>query len=316
MIKTYTLENKFLRIKTLNIGATLFEVFHKRKKINLVLNLDKISSYKNNKNYLGSTCGRFANRIKNAQFKIKNTTYKLSKNEGKNILHGGKKGFDSKIWTIIDSSKKHVTYQYISRDGEEGFPGELISICKFSLKDNCLNISIKARSSKMTHVNIVNHAYWNLEKIKKDIFGHHLYINADYYTEMDKDNIPTGKKVKVDKSLYDFRKMSNIGDKIKEKGSPYDENYIVRKKSTLMAKLISPKSQIQLTVFSNQPAVQFYSGQYLKYFSKNKRLKAHQGMCLETQCFPDSPNNKKFPSSLLKPEETYLHNMRFKISDF
>ena len=109
--------------------------------------------------------------------------------------------------------------------------------------------------------------------------------------------------------------MSNIGDKIKKKAT-CGENYVIRKKSTLMAKLIAPKSQIQLTVFSNQPAVQFYSGQYLKYVSKNKKLKAHQGMCLETQCFPNSPNNKKFPSSLLKPKETYLHNMRFKISDF
>ena len=315
MIKSHTIENKFLRVKTLNMGATLYEVYHKKKKINLILNLDKISSYQNNKNYLGSTCGRFANRIKNAQFKIKNTTYKLSKNEGKNILHGGDKGFDSKIWTIKKSSSNTIEYQYISQDGEEGFPGELISFCKFSLQDNCLNISIKAKSSKTTHVNIVNHAYWNLEKIKKDIFGHSLYINSDYYTEMDKDNIPTGKKISVNNSTYDFRKTANIGDKIIEKGSPYDENYIIRKQSRLIAKLTSPKSKIQLTVFSNQPAVQFYSGQYLKFLSKSKVLKAHQGMCLETQCFPNSPNNKKFPSSLLKPKETYLHNMKFKISD-
>lgn len=115
--------------------------------------------------------------------------------------------------------------------------------------------------------------------------------------------------------FFDFRKTANIGDKIIEKGSPYDENYIIRKQSRLIAKLTSPKSKIQLTVFSNQPAVQFYSGQYLKFLSKSKVLKAHQGMCLETQCFPNSPNNKKFPSSLLKPKETYLHNMKFKISD-
>jgi aldose 1-epimerase len=164
-------------------------------------------------------------------------------------------------------------------------------------------------------VNIVNHAYWNLEKIKKDIFGHGLHINSDYYTQMDKDNIPTGKKVSVNNTTYDFRKISNIGEKIKEKGSPYDENFIVRKQSRLIAKLISPKSRIQLTIFSNHPAVQFYTGQYLRFISTSKKLKPHQGMCLETQCFPNSPNNKKFPSSLLMPKETYLHNMKFRISD-
>ncbi len=120
----------------------------RKKKINLILNLDKITSYKKNKNYLGSTCGRYANRIKNAQFKINKKIYKLTKNEGKNILHGGKKGFDSKIWSLQDLSKKHITYKYISSDGEEGFPGELISFCKFFLKDDCLNIFIRAISSK------------------------------------------------------------------------------------------------------------------------------------------------------------------------
>ena len=121
MIKSYTIENKFLRIKTLNLGATLFEVFYKKKKTNLILNLDKIQSYKNNKNYIGSICGRYANRIENAKFKINNKNYNLVKNEGKNMLHGGKKGFDSKFWQIKDSSRHHITYEYISKDGEETF---------------------------------------------------------------------------------------------------------------------------------------------------------------------------------------------------
>tara|TARA_B100001109_G_C18818149_1_gene453106 strand:- start:267 stop:1217 length:951 start_codon:yes stop_codon:yes gene_type:complete len=315
MIKSYTLENKYLRIKTLNLGATLFEVFHKKKKINLILNLDKISSYKKNKNYLGSTCGRYANRIKNAQFKIKNKKYKLTKNAGRNILHGGKKGFDSKIWLLKDLSKNHITYKYISPDGEEGFPGELTSFCKFFLKDNCLNISIQAISSNITHVNIVNHAYWNLDKIKKNIFGHKLFINSDFFLENDKDNIPTGKKVSVKNTQFDFRNLTNIGDKIKKKGSGFDENFIVRNNSNLIAKLISQKTNIQLSVYSNQPGVQFYTGQNLRYFSKNKKLYPYQGMCLETQKFPNSPNNIKFPSSLLKARQTYRHNMKFKISD-
>tara|TARA_B100000902_G_scaffold332952_1_gene331203 strand:- start:345 stop:1295 length:951 start_codon:yes stop_codon:yes gene_type:complete len=315
MIKSHTLENKYLRIKTLNLGATLFEVFHKKKKINLVLNLGKILSYKKNKNYLGSTCGRYANRIKNAQFKIRNKIYKLTKNEGKNILHGGKKGFDSKIWSVKDLSKNHITYKYKSPDGEEGFPGELISFCKFFLKDDCLNIYIRAISSKTTPINIINHAYWNLDKIKKNIFGHNLFINSDYFLENDKDNIPTGKRVSVKNTQFDFRELANIGDKIKKKGSGFDENFIIRNNSNLIAKLISPKSKIQLSIFSNQPGVQFYTGQHLRYFSRNKKLNSYQGMCLETQNFPNSPNNRKFPSPFLKAKHAYKHNIKFKIRD-
>ena len=315
MIKSHTIENNFLRIKTLNMGATLFEVFHKRKKTNLILNLDKISSYKNNRNYLGATCGRYANRIKNAQFVINQTKYSLTKNEGKNILHGGKKGFDSKIWEIKDSSNLHVTYNYTSPDGEEGFPGELRSTCKYLLKDNNLHILMKAKSSKTTHVNLVNHAYWNLDKVKKNIFNHELFINADYYLENDKGNIPTGKRINVKNTQFDFRNISNIGDKIQQKGSGFDENYIIKKNSSFVAKLISPGSKIQLSLFSDQPGVQFYSGQYLRFTSKSKKIRPYQGLCLETQNFPNSPNNKKFPSSLVSPGQTYRHNMKFKISD-
>ena len=169
MIKSHIIENEFLRIKTINFGATLFEVFYKPKKTNLILNLDKIQSYKKNKNYLGSICGRFANRIENAKFKIHNKNYNLVKNEGKNMLHGGRQGFDSKFWQIKSFSKEHITYQYISIDGEQGFPGELKTTCKYSIQGNKLFLTIKANSSKPTHVNLVNHAYWNLEKNKKTI---------------------------------------------------------------------------------------------------------------------------------------------------
>ena len=191
MIKSQTIENKFLRVKTLNIGATLFEVFYKKKKINLILNLGNISSYKNNKNYLGATCGRYANRIKKAQFQIKGVKYKLTKNEGKNILHGGKKGFDSKIWQVKSFSKSHISYYCISPDKDQGFPGELYSSCDYSITNSTLKINISAQTSKTTHVNLVNHAYWNLDKIKKDIFDHHVQINSNQYLENDSENIPT-----------------------------------------------------------------------------------------------------------------------------
>ena len=311
MIKSHTIENKFLRIKTLNLGATLFEVFYKKKKTNLILNLDKIQSYKNNKNYLGSICGRYANRIENAKFKINNKNYNLVKNEGKNMLHGGKKGFDSKFWQIKDSSRHHITYEYISKDGEEGFPGELKTTCRYSVINNKISLLLKAKTNKPTHLNLVNHTYWNLEKNKKDIFDHYLMLNSDYYLENNKSNIPTGKKVNVTGTYYDFRKSKNIG----EKGSGFDENFIIRKNSTLIAKLQSPKNRINLSLYSNQPGVQFYTGQHLKFRSKNKIIKKYQGLCLETQYYPNSPNNKKFPSTLLFPKKSYRHYMKFVISE-
>ena len=313
MIKSHTIENKFLRVKTLNIGATLFEVFHKKKKINLILNLGKISSYNKNKNYLGATCGRYANRIKNAQFKIKGVNYKLSKNEGKNILHGGKKGFDSKIWHIKNSSKSHITYYYISPDKEEGFPGELYTTCSYSLNKSTLKINMNAQTSQTTHVNLVNHAYWNLEKIKKNIFNHSVRINANNYLENDKENIPTGKIIKVDGTDFDFRKLRRIGENIVNKFNGFDENFIIKNNSRFVAKIYSPKSKIELKIFSNQPGVQFYTGQHLRYVNQNKRINKFQGMCFETQGFPNAPNNIKFPSTRLNPSQTYKHNIRFVI---
>ncbi len=314
MIKSHTIENKFLRVKTLNIGATLFEVFYKKKKINLILNLDKISSYKNNKNYLGSICGRFANRIENAKFSIKGVNYNLTKNENNNILHGGKNGFDSKLWKIKNYSKSHISYIYTSPDGEEGFPGKLKTICKYSIKNSSLKVEIISKTSKFTHVNLVNHAYWNLDRTKKDIFNHYLMINSDFHTQNNKQSIPNGKIIANKGTFFDFNKFRIIGEQIKRKGCGFNENFIVRKNSNLVAKLFSPRSKIILKIFSNQPGVQFYTGQNLKFRSKKKNIKKYQGLCLETQAFPNAPNNIKFPSTLLGPSQIYKHNIRFEIS--
>ena len=315
MIKSNTIENKFLRIRTLNIGATLFEVFYKKKKINLILNLGNISSYKNNKNYLGAICGRYANRIRNSQFKIKGINYKLTRNEGKNILHGGKKGFDSKIWSVKNSSKSHITYYYISPDKEEGFPGELCSSCRYSIKNSVLSINLRAKTTKSTHVNLVNHAYWNLDKIKKNVFDHYVQINANHYLENDDENIPTGKVINVDGTSFDFKKPSKIKDKFTNKLNSFDENFIINKNSKFIAKIKSSKSNISLRISSNQPGVQFYTGQHLKYSTDRKTIKKYQGMCFETQGFPNAPNNSKFPSTRLDPSQTYKHNIKFEIEE-
>ena len=192
MIKSHTLENEFLKIKTINIGASLYEVIDKRKKINLILNLGNFKNYLKNKPYLGATCGRFANRIKNGQFKIDSKTCQLSKNEGRNILHGGHQGFDSKIWKIKRQNSNSITYEYLSPHLEEGFPGNLKVQCKYQIHKNSFKIIFSAQSDQKSHVNLVNHAYWNLNKSKTTIFDHFLLINANSYLKNDSTNIPTG----------------------------------------------------------------------------------------------------------------------------
>ena len=314
MIKSHTLENQFLKIKTINIGASLYEVIDKRKKINLILNLGNFKNYLKNKPYLGATCGRFANRIKNGQFKINSKTYKLSKNEGRNILHGGHQGFDSKVWKIKAQTSNSITYEYLSPHLEEGFPGNLKVQCKYQIHKNSLKIIFSAQSDQKSHVNLVNHAYWNLNKLKTTIFDHFLLINANSYLKNDSSNIPTGEYKNVNKTPYDFRQFRHIGQQIELNRKAFDENFVLNKRQKFAACLWSPHSGILLSIKTNQPGIQFYSGQYLRHKSSKKTLSPFQGLCLETQAFPNSPNNKKFPSSLVLPKKKYLHEVSFLIN--
>lgn len=313
MIKSHLLENKFLRVKTLNIGASLFEVFDKKKRINLVLNLGNYKNYSSNKNYLGTTCGRFANRIKNARFAIKGKNYKLNKNEGNNILHGGKNAFHKKIWSTLQISSNSITYHYTSPHLEEGFPGEVKVSCSYTLDKNNLFINFFATTNQATHINLANHSYWNLDRKKINIFDHYLKIHSNKILQNDKFNIPNGKIKNVPQTPFNFMNLSKIGDNLKILKRGFDENYILSKNSDHVAELWSPKSNILLSMFSNQPGVQFYTGQYLKYKSAIKNLYPYQGLCLETQAFPNSPNNSKFPSTLLLPKKKYRHSIQIKI---
>ena len=308
-IKSSIIENHYLRIKTINLGATLVEVYDKKKKTNLVLNLGTLSNYKNNKSYLGSTCGRFANRIKNAQFKIGSKTYKLSNNEGRNLLHGGKVGFNSLYWDLVKKTNQLISYELHSRDGDQGFPGNLKALCKYRLVKNALTIELTGVSDQSTHINLVNHAYWNLDLKKNTIHDHELMINASSYLENDKSNIPTGKKVRVKNTPFDFTKWQKIGVQLTKNGRGFDENFILQ--GNLAAKLLSKKSNIILSIFTNQPGIQFYTGQFLKFRSKQKTLNPYQGLCLETQNFPNSPNETSFPSSLLKKNKTYKNITKY-----
>ena len=166
-VESSKIQNKFLRVQTLNYGASLFEVYHKKKKINLILNLGSKKNYQLKHPNLGSTCGRYAGRISNSKFKIGNRKFILNANEGKNILHGGKVGFSILPWKKLSQTKDKIIYQLHSEDGDQGFPGNLVVNCTYQLKNKFLIIKYEYKSNKSTHVNLTNHSYWNLEKIKK-----------------------------------------------------------------------------------------------------------------------------------------------------
>ena len=166
-VESLIIQNKYLRVQTLNYGASLFEVFHKKKKINLILNLGAKKNYRFKHPSVGSTCGRYAGRISNSKFKIGKKKFTLNSNEGKNTLHGGRVGFSSLPWRKLEHSKNKVVYQLHSKDNDQGFPGDLTVNCIYQLNNNFLIIKYKYKSNKSTHVNLTNHSYWNLEKNKK-----------------------------------------------------------------------------------------------------------------------------------------------------
>ena len=319
-VESSIIQNKFLRVQTLNYGASLFEVFHKDKKINLILNLGSKKNYRYKHASVGSTCGRYAGRISNSKFRIAKKQYILNSNEGNNTLHGGKVGFSKLPWIKLKQTKDQIVYQIHSVDNDQGFPGNLIVNCTYQLKKKFLIIKYEYKSNKKTHVNLTNHSYWNLEKIKKNmIYNHELRLNSNKYLQIDKDLIPTGKTKRVKNSIYDFLKFQNLGKKlnffknkkidIKHKG--FDTTYIVKKNSrNFVGSLKNKNSNIQVNFFSNLPGVQLYSAQNLNY---KKKLFPYHGICLETQYFPDTPNKKNFPSTLIKANKRYTCFTKIKI---
>ena len=315
-IKSSIIENKFLRIKTINIGASLFEVFYKPKKINLILNLGNYKNYLIQKAYVGSTCGRVVNRIRNSQFNIGGKKYQLVANEGNSSLHGGVDNFSYRIWKLMQLKKNKIIYSLFSPDGDEGYPGNLNIQCHYEIKGCYLTIKFYAITDKSTHVNIANHAYWNLNKIKQNIFNHDLKINSSAYLPNKKDGIPSGEFKKVKSSIYDFNNYENLGEKIYKKKEGFDANYIIKnnKKMGFVASFKSQSSKIQADFFSNQPGCQLYTSQFLKFKKGNVVLFPFQGLCLETQKYPNSANEKHFPSTLLRPQKQYFHELKIKIS--
>jgi len=323
----YTLKNKNgMQVSITNFGATVVSIMvpDKAGKVaDVALGYDDLAGYELNKNYLGVLVGRYGNRIAHGKFSIDGTEYTLAKNNGDNSLHGGIKGFNKALWKAKDVSnggEAAVEMKYVSKDGEEGYPGNLSVTVIYTLTNkNELKIDYSATTDKKTVVNLTNHTYFNLAgQGNGDILKQELMIDADTFTPVDAGLIPTGELKKVEDTPFDFRKPTAIGARIDASdeqiklGGGYDHNFVLSRKAatglSLAARVSDAVSGRTMEVWTTEPGVQFYTGNFLDGSFKGKGGITYQkrtAFCLETQHFPDSPNHPSFPTTLLKPGEKY-----------
>ncbi|HUR12247.1 MAG TPA: aldose epimerase family protein [Flavitalea sp.] len=327
-VTVYTLANKNgMEVRIMNYGGTITNLFTPDSggnKGDVVLGFDNFEGYLDKNNpYFGCLVGRYANRIAKGKFTLDGKSYTLAPNNDGNTLHGGLKGFDKTIWTSAIEGDSSIRLSYTSRDGEEGYPGTLEVQVVYTLTgNNELRIDYTAKTDKATPVNLTNHAYFNLSAGKDStILGHQLMLDANRFTEVDKKLIPTGQLPEVKGTSMDFNSPRTIGTDIaKVAGGGYDHNWVLNKKGNelkLAATLYHPGSGRYMEVYTTQPGIQFYSGNFLNGSLTGKggqKYIQHAGMCLETQHFPDSPNQPSFPSTILKPGETYRETTVYKFS--
>lgn len=325
-IKFYDLENQNgLRARLMNYGATLISLLVPDRTgclEDITLGFDNFEGYLGNNPYFGATIGRYANRIGGARFFLEGKEYPLARNEGPNHLHGGLKGFDKVIWEaepVSDSRSIGVRFNYLSPDGQEGYPGNLDCQVTYLLNQNDeLHIAYLATTDRPTHVNLTNHSYFNLAGSRKDnILEHILQIMASRFTPADERLIPTGEIKEVAGTALDFLKPMSIGQRLNELPAGHDHNFVLasRGELALAARVVEPGSGRVMELYTTEPGLQFYSGNYLDGTITGKfgrPYERHSGFCLEPQHFPDSPNKPQFPSTLLKPGEVYKSLTVFK----
>jgi aldose 1-epimerase len=331
-VELYTLHNGDITMQVTNFGARVVSLFtpdRTGKYEDIVLGYPDIESYIHNKGerFLGCVVGRYANRIANGKFTLGGKTYALPLSGGWHTLHGGMKGFDNVVWNVDSVSENEITFSYVSADGEEGFPGNLHVLMTYSLTpDNEFKITYTATADETTVVNLSHHSFFNLRGEGNGSIGNHiLTINASSITEADRTLIPTGNLMPVENTPFDFLTPHAIGERISENheqllyGSGYDHNYVLDCKSIdePAATVYEPESGREMTVFTDQPGIQFYSGNHFSGTVEGKYGKPHrsrESFALETQKFPDSPNNPDFPSTVLNPGETYQQTCIYKFN--
>ena len=327
-IYQFKLQNaKGTEVFIMNYGGTITNLLVADKngqKGDIVLGFDSLSGFLQKGNpYFGALIGRYGNRIANGKFTLDGKTYALATNNNGNHLHGGIKGFDKVVWNVDAASDSALHLSYNSKDGEEGYPGNLQVKVVYSLdNDNALKIDYTASIDKACPINLTNHTYFNLSAGKDStILDHELMIDADRYTAVNDKLIPTGQLPSVKNTPMDFTKAKRIGNDIDKVKGGFDHNWVLNKKDeslSLIATLYHPASGRFMEVYTTQPGVQFYTGNFLDGTltgGKNgAKYVQHSGLCLETQHFPDSPNQPSFPSTVLKPGETYHQVTVYKFS--
>lgn len=325
-VHRYTFSNgRGLEVRMLTLGATIQAVYvpdRRGRSANVVLGLRSVEDYENAGGYLGATIGRYGNRIAGASFELDGKRYTIPANDGDNALHGGTKGFDAYVWEaeeIDEPDRVGVRFSHVSPDGDMGFPGELTVSVTYTIdRQSRLRIDYHATTSRPTVVNLTQHAYWNLAgEGSGTVEDHILQLNASGYTPVSPDLIPTGEIAPVEDTPLDFRRPRRIGDRIRD-GHPqlliaqgYDHNLVLDGRfgqHNTAAVVTDPASGRRMTVGTTEPGVQFYSANFLDGTLLGLDERTHRqgdALCLETQHFPDSPNQPDFPSTVLRPGEEY-----------
>ena len=332
-VEQYTLQNESgMEVKIITYGGRITSLTAPDAEGNyedVVLGFNSLDQYLEDNPFFGALIGRFGNRIANGKFSLDGEEYTLAQNDGQNHLHGGEKGFDKVIWSVEEAGAKMLRLSYISGDMEEGYPGRLETIVTYTLNDdNSLDVDYEATTDKKTVVNLTQHAYFNLSgDFSESILDHEIKINADQYLPVTENLIPTGELQDVENTPFDFREPKQVGEEIDagneqlKRAGGYDHNWVLNEQDSGMrfaASAHHPESGRFMEVHTNEPGIQFYSGNFLdgtlplQYGDGNYEKRS--GFCLETQHYPDSPNQENFPSVVLEPGQTYTSKTSFKFS--
>lgn len=331
VVNKYLLQNsKGLQVGIINYGAVITNLWtpdHKDKLDDIVLGFDSLSAYINDKSFIGAIVGRYANRIKKGQFQIAGINYELPINDGSNHLHGGLRGFSKQYWEAEPiETENAIQLSYLSKDGEEGYPGNLEVIVKYTLSErNELIVDYLANTDKDTIINLTQHSYFNLSGMPgHTALAHDLKINASKILVVDDDLIPTGEFRTIKDTVFDFNQPKRIGldiDSTELKAtSGFDHCYVLDSEDmnalTLAVEMSHQKSGRELQVYTDAPGMQLYSGNFLNNcLGKNQVGYPNQSaICLETQNFPDAPNHEHFPNPILKPGEEFKSRTIFKFT--